>query len=272
MIYQFFKFLAFVLTVLLAACGPQAEDAAEGGGHDHGAEAEGAHEDDDHDHHHDEKGEGGASFVEDKGIALIGKTKKALGLELMEAKERKMMPIVTLEAQVYRSASEPSRPDGEQTGSAYATALLAPQLAAVLKAGDSGTLRSSNAEYSASVWKVDPASKAAVNNEEIILQIPDPSHGLRVGEFVFGSITKSSIAEAVVSVPRSAVLETITGKFVFVVNDDYLLRTPVTTGTENAGFIEIINGLDAGAIVATQPVETLYLIELRATKGGGHSH
>ena len=72
--------------------------------------------------------------------------------------------------------------------------------------------------------------------------------------------------------PRSAVLETAAGKFAFVQNGDYLLRTPVTVGAENAEYAEITGGIYAGDVVAANPVETLYLIELRATKGGGHSH
>ena len=57
-----------------------------------------------------------------------------------------------------------------------------------------------------------------------------------------------------------------------VQNGDHLLRTPVTTGVENAEHVEITDGIYVGDVVATHPVETLYLIELRATKGGGHSH
>jgi len=37
-------------------------------------------------------------------------------------------------------------------------------------------------------------------------------------------------------------------------------------------WVEIVDGLLAGDAVVTKPVQTLWLIELRATKGGGHSH
>jgi hypothetical protein len=46
----------------------------------------------------------------------------------------------------------------------------------------------------------------------------------------------------------------------------------VRTGAESSEYIEITDGLYAGDIVVSNPVEMLYLIELRATKGGGHSH
>ena len=115
-------------------------------------------------------------------------------------------------------------------------------------------------------------SKEAVNSVEAILQIPDPHNALKVGEFVSGSVVESGAEETVLTIPRPAVLETATGKFAFIQNGDYLLRTAITTGAENAEYAEITDGVYAGDVVATNPVETLYLIELRATKGGGHSH
>jgi hypothetical protein len=36
--------------------------------------------------------------------------------------------------------------------------------------------------------------------------------------------------------------------------------------------VEVSGGLYEGDTIAVRPAERLYLIELRATKGGGHSH
>jgi len=116
-------FLTITLVCGLAACGqkppqhaegdaPAKEEGGEHGGHDdHGEEAE------------------GAKYAEGKGISLMEETKKAIGLKLVEAEERKLTPVVTIEAQIYRAAAEPTRVNGEQTGSAYAAALLPPPLA-----------------------------------------------------------------------------------------------------------------------------------------------
>lgn len=247
--------IAVLIAVAVAACGSDAGKRSEDDGHhDHGSEA------------------AGASFAEGKGITLLEETKKAIGLELVEAEERKLIPVVPLEAQVYRAANEPPRPGGEQTGSAYAAAFVNPRLAEKLKGGESAPLRRGEAIYEAKIWRIDPVSKDAVNSVEAILQIPDPRSALKVGQFVSGSVEQSGAEETVLTVPRSAVLETATGKFAFVQNGDYLLRTPITTGAENAEYAEITDGIYAGDVVAAKPVETLYLIELRATKGGGHSH
>ncbi|MBL8992520.1 MAG: hypothetical protein JNM63_04215, partial [Spirochaetia bacterium] len=60
--------------------------------------------------------------------------------------------------------------------------------------------------------------------------------------------------------------------FVYVENGKRLLRQEVKSGRQSAGQIEILEGLYSGDRVAVKPVEWLYLIELRAVKGGGHSH
>lgn len=259
------KAVGFILALIIAwafsGCGPKSPGHQEG----ESEEAHGGHD-------HKESASEGARYSEGKGIQLMEETSRAIGLVTAEAGERELTPMVSVEAQVYRSAAEPSRPGREETGSAYATAFVPPRVAGSLKAGDPAELHTGNERYSAQVWKIEPVSREAVNNEEVILKIADPEAVLRVGEFVSGAVTRSGGAAAVVAIPRSAVLETATGKFVFVENGRFLLRTPVTTGAESADYIEISDGLYPGDVVATQPVETLYLIELRSTKGGGHSH
>jgi hypothetical protein len=263
---SFMPLLAGAVCLSLAACGSKQPEHSAEDGHGHG---EGGERGDHHDHGEEAAG---ARYAEGKGITLLEETKKAIGLELAEAVEREITPIVPLEAQVYRAANEPSRPDGEQSGSAYATALVNPALAEKLKGGDPATLMADDRSYQARIWRTDAVTKDAVNNVEVILQMPDPENTLRIGEFLSGFVTQSGAQQTALTVPRSAVLETATGKFAFVENGDFLLRTPVSTGAESTDYIEITDGLYAGDIVASNPVETLYLVELRATKGGGHSH
>ena len=266
---RLFSLLASIqLAFSVSACGRNAGEHSEDAGHEH-AQEEGSEDAEHHDHG---KEAAGARFAEGKGLMLLDETKKAIGLALAEAEERELVPTISLEAQIFRSAAEPSRQEGEQTGFAYATALVDPTLAEKLKIGEPAVLETHDSPYKAVVWRIDPISKEAVDNVEVILQIPDAQKSLRVGEFISGFVTESGAAAPVITVPRSAVLETATGKFAFVENGDYLLRTPISTGAETAEYAEITDGIYAGDVVATQPVETLYLIELRATKGGGHSH
>jgi multidrug efflux pump subunit AcrA (membrane-fusion protein) len=78
--------------------------------------------------------------------------------------------------------------------------------------------------------------------------------------------------DPVTVVPREALLRTAEGVFVYVANGPAYLRTPVVTGAEDGSHVGIVDGLYAGDVVVTRAVEALWLIELRATKGGGHSH
>ena len=216
----------------MAACSPKQPEHSAADGHGH--EETGEHGD-----HHDHGEEAaGARYAEGKGITLLDETKKAIGLELAEAEEREIAPILPLEAQVYRAANEPSRPGGEQSGSAYATAFVNPALADKLKGGEPAAMMADDKSYEARIWRIDPVTKDAVNNVEVILQIPDPAKYAKIGEFLSGSVTQSGAQETALTVPRSAVLETATGKFAFVENGDYLLRTPVSTGAESTDYTE----------------------------------
>lgn len=258
--------LALLCAGMIAGCGP-GEDGQQG--HDH--EKEDAH--DGHDGRHDHADEtAGARFEEGRGIVFLEETRQAIGLTLGEVGERIFHPAISVEAQVYRSAAEAARPGAEQSGFAYASAFLPPEVAATVRVGDPAGLRARGIAYSATVWKVESASKEAVNNEEALLQIPDKEGSLRVGDFLTGALTPQGDGGTVVALPRSGVLETALGKFAYLEKEGAFLRVPIATGRESAEFIEITNGLAPGDRVVTHPVETLHLIELRATKGGGHAH
>lgn len=253
--------------LFLAACDSDHQNVHDASEHAHGANAAEDHEHDEHEHE-----DGAARFVEGKGLALSEESREALGLTFSAAEHRRISSVVPVEAQVYRAATEPSRQSGETGGSAYATAFLPPQAVKSVELGDGATLAGSAGSFSGSVWKVEATSRDALANEEVILAIPDAAGSLKVGDFLSGVITKPSSETDVLSIPLSAVLETAGGGFVFVKNDEFLLRKAVRTGSASADWIEIAEGLRDGDTVVTHPVETLYLIELRATKGGGHSH
>ena len=111
----------------------------------------------------------------------------------------------------------------------------------------------------------------ALGETEIVIGVSNATAALKPGEFVPARINLPRDA-AVAAVPESALLRTSEGAFVYAVNGDAYFRTAVKIGATAEGFIEITDGLLSGDAVVTKPVETLWLIELRATKGGGHSH
>lgn len=250
-----------LFALALSACGKKSPAAHSGDHHDHDESAE------------------SASFAEGRGISLIDETRRAIGLRLVPVEERDLRPLLPVEAQVYRSAAEASRSavssqsPAERSGFAYAAAFLPPAAAARLRPGDTASLRApGGSSLEGTLWRIDPSSGAALAHVEAIIEIPDPSASLPVGAFLSGSLAESGGVRRVTAVPRSAILTTSSGTFAYVDNGGFLLRTPVSSGPGDDAFVEITDGLYPGDTVAASAVETLHLIELRATKGGGHSH
>lgn len=88
--------------------------------------------------------------------------------------------------------------------------------------------------------------------------------GLKTAEVVAGSSADAGI----LIVPSDALLRTVRGDFVYVVNGDWFLRTPVQVGEISGGRIEIKDGLYDGDTVVTQGVRALSLSEIHALNGG----
>ena len=78
----------------------------------------------------------------------------------------------------------------------------------------------------------------------------------------------SEDANARVSVPRSALLTTVEGHFVYAENGGFFLRTPVKIGTQSAERVEIADGLYAGDKIISAAVMSLWLAELQYLRGG----
>ena len=209
----------------------------------------------------------GATFKEGVGVRLAAETKAAIGLAVAEVEERISPVEFHLTAQVYREAHEASQNQGEPAGFAYASAWVDPVVASRLSPGLALRIQ----DASGSVLRVDHTMAAGGGRVEVLLQLQAGGQAWKIGDFV--TATPVVPAEAAVTlIPGEALLETAYGPFVYVVNGDAFLRTAVIPGPRRGRHTEIVDGLYSGDHVVVRPVETLYLIELRATKGGGHSH
>lgn len=212
----------------------------------------------------------GASFKEGVGVELSDFTGKFLGVETAAVEDRVITPDVRITAQVYREAREPSQNEGEPAGFTYASAWVEPAVAALLPAG-TGLSVLEHPEATGAVLRLDHTAADASGSVEVLLQVRDDQHPWRIGEFIRATPNGADGATVTV-VPRAAVLDTAYGPFVYTVNGGAYLRTAVSIGARHEETVEIRDGLYSGDEVVVHPVETLYLIELRATKGGGHSH
>lgn len=226
--------LPIVLTLALTGCGKN-KPADDHGDHGHG------------DAHEHAAGESAVLFKAGQGLLLSAETSAALGLETAEVGERAVVPRFELTASVF-DAGPPAR----------ASSIVPTAIADALE---------KHPPTEATLLSVRRDLAPALNQVEIVLALPGaPAVGATV------NLTLSGPACEGASVPRAAVLRSATGTFVYVANGTHLLRTPVQTGADDGNYVEILDGLYAGDVVATAAVEQLWLTELRLTKGGGHSH
>ena len=209
----------------------------------------------------------GAAFKAGKGVSLLEETRKLLQVETTEVSEQKLPREVQFTAQVFGEVHAAGAPVAEHTECVVrASGLLAAGLVEGLAPGQPVTLTPKRGEpLHGSIQQVHPASTPG--DVELLLTIANAGARLLPGDFLAVTATISR-AETVMVVPRSAVLRTAEGTFVYAANGESFYRTAVKMGGASGGLVEITDGLLAGDSVVTTPVETLWLIELRATKGG----
>jgi hypothetical protein len=197
-----------------------------------------------------EEGEGGGvTFKEGRGLSLNPEVIKALGLRTAEAEERLLADNIRLIAQVFEASPR----------------VLA---SATVPAAEAAHYEQ-HPFQSAKLVRIDRSTESATRLVDLIVAL-DRTDTPAIGDFV--EVVFAAEPTAVLAVPGSALLDGATGTFVYVVNGEHYLRTPVKTGARTEDFVEITDGLYAGDVVVTSPVEQLWLTELRLTKGGGHSH
>lgn len=199
--------------------------------------------------HEEGEGGGGVSFKEGRGLALNPDIIRALGLKTAEAEERSISAEMKLLAQVFE---------------------ITPRILASASVPEAEAERLEKQVYTgAKLVRVDRASATATRRVDAVFTL-ERSPAPQFGEFV--ELTLASEPRSALTVPRSAILDGATGSFVYVVNGENYLRTPVKIDARSGDFVEITDGLYAGDVVVTTPVNQLWLSELRLTKGGGHSH
>ena len=216
---------------------------------------------------HEAEAPAGASFKAGQGVSLTDETRKILGVEIADVAERKLPKQLRFTVQVFGEKHHSSVNPQDHSGcDVHGSGVLFTDAAAAVRAGQSVQLRhGTNATLMGVVLAVQPA--LTPGESEIVVGVSNATALLKPGEFIVASLSLPG-GEAVMTVPQTAVLRTVEGAFVFAGNGTAYSRTPVRTGAEADGFVEITDGLLAGDQVVTNGVTALWLVELRATKGG----
>lgn len=259
--------IGLLVALALAGC---THEHKEGDGHDHTGEKSHG-KDHDHDHGHGRETTSGASFMPGKGVMITDETKKILGVETADVTEQKLPAQTRFNLQIFGQKHHHVILSDDHAGcDVHGSGFVPLDTAMALRAGQPVQIQSRTNESLAGV--VLAVEKALTLGEtEVIVGLTNAADKVKPGEFRSAVITLPR-ENAVPVIPRSALLHTAGGTFVYAVNGDAFYRTAVKVGSEADGLLEITDGLVTGDTVVTKPVETIYLIELRATKGGGHSH
>jgi hypothetical protein len=257
-----FRFIVLIPLLLAAGllftgCGHK-----EGDGHEHGK---------DEGHGHEEESPSGASFKAGKGVMLTDETRKILGVEVADVTEQKLPAEIRFNVQVFGEKHHHTIHESDHAGcDVHGSGFVPLDKAAVLRAGQPvQVLSHTNESLTGVVLAVEKA--LSLGESEVIVGLTNATDQLKPGDFLAAVITLPR-EEVVAVIPRSALLRTAEGTFVYAVNGEAFFRTAVKVGSEAGDLLEITDGLLSGDAVVTKPVETFYLIELRATKGGGHCH
>jgi hypothetical protein len=247
------------MTMCSIGCGPH-----ESKEHGHGEEAE------EEEHGHEES-PSGASFKPGLGVILGDETRQILGLETVEVVEEKLPRVIRFNIQIFGETHRFTHLDADHTGcDIHGSGFLPSDKAFLVEPKQSVKLLTDQNEM-LDGFVLTVQKQLAYDETEVVVGVTSANNMLKDGEFV-AAIISLPREEAVKVVPSSSILRTSEGIFVYAAKDQAYLRTAVKVGSESDNSIEITDGLDAGDHVVTKPVETLWLIELRATKGGGHSH
>lgn len=233
-------------------------------------------EEDEHEHadEHDHAGEAeiGSDFKEDEGILLSEEATEQIGLQTANAANQKLEIQFTTTARVFQTSHAHSPGDQQRAHhNSYASAIISEHMARFLEPNQKVAIADADKPViEGRLARLDSESATAIGQVEAIIDVPDPEHHFDFGAFL--KVTFNAGQRDAMSVPKAAVLEAASGTFVYVKNGDRFLRTTVEVGAMGEEAVEIVDGLFEGDIIVTRGSVDLWLIELRFTKGGGHSH
>ena len=105
---------------------------------------------------------------------------------------------------------------------------------------------------------------------ELVFQLTDDTPPRAIGDFVSVAVSADKTAE--ITLPKSAILDSAEGKFVYIFKDGFFKKTAVKTGIEDGNFCEITEGVSAPDKIVVAAANRLRLVELRLVNGGSHSH
>ena len=195
--------------------------------------------------------ESGAQFKEGHGLSLTPLMSKAIGVQTAEVQEQKIAPVFTAALQTMERGTE-------------ASGWINEIQAARVQLGMEVELAHAGGQTKGEVLRLEKSPYVSLGDFEVTVQTASP---IDAGTALMATF-RFPAGEAVPTVPKSALLTTAEGIFIYAKNDQFFLRTPVKVGARNNDLVEITDGLYAGDEIVTSAVMSLWLAELQVLRGG----
>lgn len=243
-----------LLLCLFIGCDSPSPEKSSHHGHDHGG---GAPE--------------GVEFKAGTGLSFSETTLKTLQIKTLEVSESTLTQNQTLMGQIFRISSEKSSKDGVYLQGRYYLLCEIPSNHPL--ASDSKISTPDDPQSTLRVIKTSTVFQETSQKIEVVIELtPSPLFQAEIGKSISIHVTSSHQKITGLFIPNSALLKTSEGHFVWVMNSEHYLRTPVKIDQKVGDQISISEGLYEADTVVTHPIKELYLIELNAVKGGAHCH
>ena len=197
----------------------------------------------------------GIKYKKDQGIFVTDISAKIIGLKMTDVKEELLHKTRHMIAQIY---------DVSTPNIALASSWIPLAEANALPSGTSVTSTTGN---SGRITGLSRLTVSANMNAEVLLEIENKNNDFKNNQFIHMTAVLPETGTILV-VPKSSVLNTSEGTFVYVDNAGWKVRTPIVVGMEHEGMVEIVDGLLSGDVVVASPVMTLWMTELQLTKSG----
>ncbi len=104
--------------------------------------------------------------------------------------------------------------------------------------------------FTGRIRQISPVVDTATGTVKITVEAVDPPASVRSGSFVAIDIVRET-REAVILLPKAAVIRELQASHVFIVEDDKAVKRNVHLGLEEGGRIEVLDGIAAGEQVVT---------------------
>lgn len=108
------------------------------------------------------------------------------------------------------------------------------------------------------IFAIEPVVDPDTRSGQVIARVPNPGENFYPGMSANISVTLSERSNAI-TIPNEAVFANGDQSFVFVVKaDSSVTQVPIALGTQRSDVVEVLKGLDAGALVVSAGHQKLY--------------